>query len=142
MGQKVYGFRVLLFLLLQKKEQGLLLQKRRRRPSSLQATKTPASKLRSLLRCRSKQASELAVLQHQASPGASGACCVEASKLWSFWSLLRCSSKQALEPEKLRNLLCCSSKQAPEKFQSLLRCLPLQTKQTQKKKRKKSKHLT
>jgi len=87
MGQKVYSFRVLLFIssiakkrtrpstAKKKKKKAFFFStaKKRRRPSSLQATKTPASKLR---------------------------------------SLLRCSNKQAPEPEKLRSLLCCSSKQA------------------------------
>jgi hypothetical protein len=68
----------------------------------LQRSKLEPEKLRSLLRCNSKQAPELTALQQQASKlwnrRSSGACCVAtASKLRSFRSLLRCNSKQALE---------------------------------------------
>jgi len=123
MGQKVYGFRVLLFIssiakkrtrpstAKKKKKKAFFFStaKKRRRPSTLQATKTPTSKLRSLLRCSNKQAPEPEKLRRS-----SGACCVAAvSKPGSFRSLLRCN-KQAPEPEKLRSLLRCSSKQALE----------------------------
>jgi len=85
----------------------------------LQRSKPEPEKLRSLLRCSSKQAPELVALQQQAS---SGACCVAtASKLRS---LLRCNSKQASSgaycvavASKLRSfwsLLRSGNKQAPE----------------------------
>jgi hypothetical protein len=92
--------------------------------SKLRSSKE-APELAGLQQASSGEALELAALQQQANPGASGACCVAASKIQSFWSLLR---------------VAVASK--PGSFQSLLRCLPLQTKQTPNKKKKKSKHLT
>jgi len=69
----------------------------------LQRSKPELEKLRSLLRCSSKQAPEPEILR----------------------SLLCCNSKQAPEPEILRSLLHCNSKQTPEllkKLWSFLRC--------------------
>jgi len=68
---------------------------------------------------------ELAALQQQASSRAP-----EPEKLWS---LLCCNSKQAQELPELAALQQASSGQALDKLRSSLRCLPLQTKQTQKK---------
>ncbi len=80
----------------------------------LQRSKPEPEKLRSLLRCSSKQALELAALQQQASKlrsrRSSGAYYVPtASKLRSFRSLLRSSSKQAPELPELSG-----ARQAPE----------------------------
>jgi hypothetical protein len=80
----------------------------------LQRSKPEPEKLRSLLRCSSKQASELAALQQQASKLRSwrsfGACCVATTS--KLRSLLRCSSKQAPELSGARSLL--AEQQAPE----------------------------